>query len=188
MFLLLACLHPEPVDALGAEARLDELQARMDREALLAEAERHVAWVERTELSALSLSFEVEGDAYSLTTWQAGPVGTVKARVTRDSHESSLVVTQWLERGVPCYAEFRERVADRERGARIWLSDGDEVLRVIGYSTTLGSGELPRVDPGPLPHYATQLMGHTLKELGALCASSDAACQFLAVEAEALAP
>ena len=185
MIWLLSCAaRVIEVDAMEVEQ--EALRAELELQGLLAEAERHVAWVERTELSALTLAFTVEGDTYSLTTWQAGPVGTVRARITRESHEASLEVTQWLERGVPCYAEFRERVADKDRGARIWLSDGDQVLRVEGFSVTTGSGELPRVDPGPLPRWATQLPGHTLKELGVLCERSGDECAFSPAEAEAL--
>jgi hypothetical protein len=94
--------------------------------------------------------------------------------VTVAGDESRLSITQWLERGVPCYAEFTEHVAGEQRGARIWLSDGDVVELLKGYQTV--AGELPAVDPGELPVWATQLTAHTLKELDALCQQTDADC------------
>ncbi len=188
MILLLACVPRAQLDLVSRQLdlateqleatslQIDALEDRAQQQDWIATAEQHVAWVERAELTALGLSFTVDDDHYTLTMYQAGPRGTVKAEVQRESHEATLTATQWLERGVPRYAEFTERVADTERGARIWLSDGDRVVAVDGYSTRHGSGELPTIDPGPLPAWATQLTGHTLKELDVLCQQSDADC------------
>mgnify|MGYP006928157836 CR=1 FL=1 len=156
MFLLAGCATPPPT--------VDHI----------ADAERHVAWVERTDLDAQGVGFTLDGTDYDLTLYQAGPWGTVKATVNVAGDESTLTIRQWLERGVPCYAEFTEHIGGEQRGARIWLSDGDRVELLKGYQTV--AGELPAVDPGELPIWATQLTAHTLKELDALCQQTDADC------------
>ena len=171
------------------EGRIDALHLVIDAQSeeiehneALRTADAWVAGVERSSLSAEGVLFEVEGGTQEIALFARGAEGVVKASYRLNVGDDSVQVVQYLERGVPCYAEFLVVEGELQRWGRIWLADGDEVLQVEGGSWTVGSGELPAVDPGELPRQATQLFAHTLKEADLACRRSDAVCALVPLD------